>query len=353
MIAMNRYHTATLAKIFIVLLSCTTLIRAQERDKSANEGELLPRISGQQQWHPEQVRAELLSLSDEADATFTFVRDFSVVRQIFANSGRDGLEEAILNNRESRARIAGMSATEMAAYSVAFPEGGSLRRLKSIIRRMRNNPSYLRALNRAEGWFNDSNTAVAAIDRSRESEGRLSSKERVEFTKDSCDWKSLTDFPSAADVAIANGVLIAIQAVLQGLDETAGTTSAPNPAYYIALAAKTIDGAVLTALEIKRENGTWCQDMAFNIQGGLVADSGFLLHTVFTEGNGYAERVKSLVTALYEQAKAKGLDVPCVAATLAKADQFYASRDWLEAYKKYREAYQFISADPPDTCPVP
>jgi hypothetical protein len=198
------------------------------------------------------------------------------------------------------------------------------------------------SLDRAAKWFISEKNRSSVAD--PEKAGLRSSPSAPAFTRPVCNFNNLVDFPSAADIGIAKGVLLAIDVIINSLNPSLGN-NVPNPAYYIAVAAKTISKGVVLGLEEPRDAGLWCQDMAFNLQGAMMSDSSFIDAVLFPPSSGgFLEFLKDFIPAIIQKASEKGVSTWCANDRLAEANSFYNQNKWLEAYKKYRTAYANIGA---------
>ncbi len=355
---MTKRFLITFVILFAAVLSPAKSLWAQERQSNDSRAGV-NRQQDQQRTvivkrNVQQLRTEINALCDEADSAFGFLATYSIAQDSIQKIGYEGLSEIVAKIDEARTRIAAFSDNDLLAVSDSFPDSEMTGRLVATLRKMRTDAAYQVALNRAEKWFN-AQAKRAAVAKEAKANVRTAPSAPA-FTRPDCNFKTLTDYPSAADIGITQGILLPIDIILASLDPDLGN-NAPNPAYYIAVAAKAITGAILLGLESARDAGLWCQDMAFNIQGAMTTDGQFIIYFMFpnlyssgtvpfpVQGGGFADFLKEFVHAIYEQARDNGIPTQCANNRLTEADAYYNQQDWPNAYKKYREAYANLGAD--------
>lgn len=356
---MTKRFLILLALLFVAVLSPAKSLWAQEGRQSDSSRAGTNRQQDQQRTvvvkrNVQQLRAEINTLCDEADATFGFLTSYAIAQDSVQKAGYEGLSEIITRINEARTQIASYTDNQLLAVSDSFPDSELMGRLIATLRKIRTDAGYQLSLSRAEKWFNAESQRASAAKAAKANAKTAPSAPA--FTRPDCNFKNLTDYPSAADIGITQGFLLPINIILASLDPDLGN-NAPNPAYYAAVAAKAITGAILLGLESARDAGLWCQDMAFNIQGAMTADGQFIIYFMFPNlyvsggnpfpnfGGGYADFLKDFVHAIYEQARDNGVPVQCANTRLTEADAYYNQQDWPNAYKKYRDAYANIGAD--------
>lgn len=290
----------------------------------------------------QQLRAEINGLYDEADATFGFLAQYLIAQDSVQKVGYEGIAEILTRISEYRKQVASLSDNQLLIIGDAFPPTDTVERLKATLRKIRIDAAYQVSLDRAEKWFVSEKNRSSVTD--AEKAGVRSAPSSPAFTRPVCNFYNITDFPSAADTGIAKGVLLAIEIIINSLNPSLGN-NVPNPAYYIAVAAKAITKAIVLGLDGARDAGLWCQDIAFYMQGALMTDGLFFDAILFPPSSGgYHEFMKDILPALIQKAQEKGVAINCANARLAEANAFYNQGKWADAYKKYRTAYANIGA---------
>ncbi|MFN0111623.1 MAG: hypothetical protein ACKVZH_22405 [Blastocatellia bacterium] len=343
---MTKRFLITLTILFAVILSLASPLFAQgdrrigdnrtpiERQQEAR-GLATPRTV-------QQLRADINALCDEADVTFEFFSRYSIAQDSVQKLGYEDMAEVLK-------RIAGIR-TQMASYSDdflltmgdGFPSAEGVGRLKAVLSKVRADVAYQASLSRAEEWFVSEKNRSSVTD--PEKAGARSTTSAPAFTRPVCNFYNLVDFPSAVDIGIAKGVLLAIEIIINSLNPSVGN-NAPNPAYFIAVIAKGITKAIVLGLDGARDAGLWCQDIAFYIQGAMMTDGLFIDAVLFPPSSGgYMEFLKDFIPAIITKAQEKGVAVNCANDRRVEGDIFYNQGKWADAYKKYRTAYANIGA---------
>lgn len=290
----------------------------------------------------QQLRAEIKGLFDEADATFGFLAQYSIAQDSVQKSGDDDMAEVLKRVAEIRAEFAAYSDSSLLLVSGGLPDSVTMERLTSTLRKIRTDAAYQASLDRAEKWFLSEKNRSSVAD--TEKAGVRSAPSAPAFTRPVCNFYNITDFPSAVDTGIAKGVVLAIEIIINSLNPSLGN-NVPNPAYFIAVAAKGISKAIAIGLDGARDAGLWCQDIAFYMQGALMTDGLFYDAILFPPSSGgYIEFLKDILPALITKAQEKGIPTWCASDRMAEGNNFYNQSKWVDAYKKYRTAYANIGA---------
>lgn len=332
------------ALVILILLSSNPLL-AQDRQVDSNRTPIVrqsePRIAVTER-SPAQLRADMLAVCDEAEATFNFLARYSIAESGIQKIGYENISEVLGQIAESRKQIEEFPDSYLQLMNYSFPDSGTLDRLAISLRAMRTDERFQVSLGKAEKWFSENKGNARA---QGTTVGVRTAPSAPAFIRQSCDFRNLTDFPSAADVGIAQGVALAVDVVLLFLDIDAGN-NVPNPAYFIAVAAKAIVGPIVLGLEGARDAGLWCQDLAFNMQGALTTDGQFVVSFLLPpSAGGFEDYLKDFVEAVIQRATENGIPTNCASTRLSEGIAYYNANDWSNAYKKFRTAYANIAAD--------
>jgi hypothetical protein len=344
---MTKKNLISLSTMLALVFSSVVPLFAQDGRQISNDRSPINRQSGQRtvmtQRSADQLRAEMLAACDEAEATFNFMAKYSIVQDGVQKKGYKNISGVLEQVTDLRKQIGAIPDSVLQEMSNTFPDSETIERLKLSLRQMRSDPGFQSSLEKAEEWFNS--TAKASARTGGSKSAARSSTSAPAFTNTLCNFSNLTDFPSALDIFITQTILHVLNVILLFLEPTMGN-NAPNPAYYIAFAAKAIVGAVLLGLEGARDAGLWCQDLATNMQFGMITDGLFYVSFMYPNNvGGYADYLKDFVTAIIQKAIDSGVNVQCALTRRGEADAFYNAGDWGNAYKKYRSAYQNIGAE--------
>lgn len=344
---MTKRNLILLATLVALILSPVQPLLAQDGRPTDNNRTPINRQSGQRtivtERSAEQLRSEMISICDEAEATFKFMAGYSIAQDGIQKVGYENISGVLEQITDSRKQIEAFSDSYLQTMNNSFPDSGTLERLTLTLRKMRSDPGFQSSLEKAEKWFNSENRTASSPQAAKSS--IPSTPSSPAFLREVCDFGNLTNFPSPTDIGITQGVLLVVDVILLFLDIDLGN-NVPNPAYFVAVAAKAITGAILLGLEGARDAGLWCQDMAFNIQGALTTDGQFVVSFMLPRSaGGYEDFIKDFVTAILQKAMEKSVPTNCGATRLAEANNYYDTGNWANAYKKYRSAYANIAAD--------
>lgn len=342
---MTKRFLITLTILFVVILSIATPLMAQGDRQT---GDSRTPINRQQDnraavtyRNAQQLRSELNTLYDETEATLEFFNQYLIAQEGVKKMGYEDMEEALRHIAYLRTQIASYSDNTLLLMGDSFPDSAMMGRLVSILRKVRTDAAYQASLNRAEKWFNSGNNRVS---NGESPAGVRSAPTAPAFTKAICDFSNLVNFPSAADIGIAKGVLLVIDVVVNSLNASLGN-NIPNPFYIAAVIAKGVTEEILFGLESARDAGMWCQDLAFVMQDAMMKDALYIDAVLFPpSAGGFMEYLKDFIPAIITKAQEKGVPVNCANTRLAEANTSYNQGKWADAYKHYREAYTNIGA---------
>ena len=343
---MTKRNLISLFTLLALIFSSVVPLYAQDGRQISNDRTPINRQPGQRtvvaQRSADQLRGEMSAACDEAEATFKFMANYSIAQDGVQKIGYENFSGVLEQIANLRKQVGAIPDSDLQAMGNSFPDSETLERLTQSLRKMRSDPEFLASLESAEKWFN-SDARTSARAGASKSFARSSTSSPA-FTRTLCNFSNLTDFPSAKDIGITKRVLHVANVFLLSFDPSLGN-NVPNPLYFIPVAAKAIVGAVLLGLESARDAGLWCQDLATNMQFGLVVDAQIYVNFMYPNGiGGYADYLKELVTAMIQKAMDSGIPTNCASTRLAEADVFYNAGDWGNAYKKYRAAYSNIGA---------
>lgn len=310
---------------------------------------------------PEQIRAELVAVYVEAEATFKYLSRYAIARDSFQQSRFGEVSDVIANVAESRKLIEAMPDSYLEIMYNSFPDSKAVSRLANGLRKIREDASLQAVMERSDKWYSSES---ARVSRGEDANADLrSSPSAPSFIKPVCHFDNLNNYPSATDVGIAKGVAFALEIVTLLIPPTFEVpiigVDIPSPVRIIAAIAWGVSYAIVIGLENARDEGTYCMNLAFTIQGvrddetlGIIS---LLMPPTKINGGtaigGYADFLQEFVTAAITNAKNRGITIPmgtvtdCATERLNEANSLYGQGNkYVEAFKKYRAAYQNIGA---------
>jgi hypothetical protein len=300
-----------------------------------------------------QMRAEMVSVYVEAEATFKYLSEYIIVRENLQKLGYGDLSDVVTGVIESRKLIEAMPDSYIELMTNSFSDPSAVSNLATGLRQMREDADFQAALERSEKWF--------ISERARTSLGEVtnsnlrSSPSAPSFIRPSCNFSNLNNYPSATDIGIAKGFSFLAENIASLIPQTIDIPiigiKIPSPARIIAAIAWGIVEGVVIGLEEERSNGIYCMNLAIVIQSFLTVDGKYNATILLpSSAGGFAQFMKEFVTAAIQNAKDRNIPIPmgtatdCATERLNEADANYSAGSWANAYKKYRSAYQNINA---------
>lgn len=348
---MKRRVTFSITTAAILILSFAQHLSAQDGRQFVN------RLSGSKESAqrsavtlntPKQKREELIALYVEAEATFRYLSGYAIGLTSFQKNGYGDVSSLLEDIVTSRKLIETMPDNYVEVMYGSFRDPKAVKRLANGLRKVREDVNFQAALDRSEKWFS---AESARISRGEDANSDVrSAPSAPSFTDPVCHFNDLNFYPSAADVGIAKGVAFAAEIVTLLIPPTIDVPilgfKIPSPARAIAAIAWGVLEALVIGFENARDDGTYCQGLAINIQSALTTDGTFNASIILPkDAGGFANLLKEYVAAAIQNAKNKSIQVNCADTKLAEADGFYSQGKWSDAYKKYRSAYQNINAN--------
>ena len=336
----------------ILVLSPVQRFSAQEGKQSSGRaavGKQATQPQAAAQRTPAQLRSELDALYDELSATVQFVSAYAIGRDAFQNMGFDGgMPDVMSALTTSRKQLQNMPDNQILQAGESLPNSADLNKAIVSLQKMRTDPEFQAALSRADQWFN---SEAGRSLREAANANIRSTPSAPSYIKPVCHFDDPLNYPSAKDLSIAKAFAFAAEIVFLLVPAEVEIpiigVEAPNPVRIALAIAWGVLEAISLGLDQARSEGTYCQSLLFTIHGNLTNDAKFQMSLVLPRSaGGYADFVKDAVTNAISIANSKGIPTNCASARLAEADGFYNQGQWVDAYKKYREAYSKIGAAP-------
>jgi hypothetical protein len=300
-----------------------------------------------------QMRAEMVSVYVEAEATFKYLSEYAIVREHFPKLGYGNFPEVMTGIIESRKLIEAMSDSYIEIMTNSFRDPSAVSSLAKGLRKMREDAGFHAVMERSEKWFNSERARVLTGEVA-DSNVR-STPSAPSFTRPICNFSNLNNYPSATDVGIAKGFSFLGQIITLLIPPTIEIPilgfEIPQPARIIAAIAWGVVEGVVIGLNYGRNEGIYCMNLAIVIQSFLTVDGKYNATILLpSSAGGFAQFVKEYVTAAIQNAKDGNIPIPmgtttdCATERLNEANVHYNAGSWANAYKKYRSAYQNINA---------
>ncbi|MFN0111624.1 MAG: hypothetical protein ACKVZH_22410 [Blastocatellia bacterium] len=296
---------------------------------------------------PEQIRAEMNAIYDELEATVKYLSDYAIGRNAFQQIGYEGIFDVVSSVTACRTQLQAMSDNSLLEANIYIPNSTKLKKIAASLHKMRFDPDFQIAMDRAEKWFNSESSRSSGSEAA--SPNARSTPSAPSFIKPVCHFDNLLNYPSAKDLSIAKafalvGEIVFLLVPSEVVIPVIGV-QIPNPIRIALAIAWGITEAISLGLDQARSEGVYCQTLALNMQGFMTNDAKFNLSVLLPrDAGGFADFLKDMVTASIQIATSKGIPVQCASTRLAEADAFYSQSKWADAYKKYRAAYQNIGA---------
>ncbi|MBS1790827.1 MAG: hypothetical protein JST85_24130 [Acidobacteria bacterium] len=295
----------------------------------------------------ETLRRNLVAAYDETDALIRFLAGYEVIRK---SDVMEGYELVCQKLETESARIGQMSAAELMMQSDNLPNMSNLIRLAEISRSIRNDAKVQKVLLKAERLSQSGALSKAASSARK----KLNSPALIPPTPGfppSCNWDDPSTYPSGADLAISNGVALALHALADALPGILGFFFTVPNAVRIALviAAYAVD-EVTNALAAVAADAAYCEAVRLLIEKNMTNDEGFMA-LLFTN-DFYLGYLLNTVRSSLTKATNTGIPTNCGNARLTEALTYFDSSDAftgtgpdrVTVYNKLRAAYQNIGA---------
>ncbi len=353
---MTRRILLALAATSFALLAFASPHTAQERqvgDRTPTGGRSQENRQVVDMAEAENLRRNLVAAYDETDALIRFLAGYEVIRKIDV---MQGYELACQKLEAESARIGQMTTAELMTAVELMKQGDNLQKTSTIIRlaeisrSIRNDAKVQKVLLKAER-LSQSGLLSKAASSSRK---KINSRSLIPPTPGfapSCNWDDPSTYPSGADLAISNGVALALHVLADALPGILGFfVTVPNPIKIALIIAAYAVDEVTNALAAVAGDAAYCEQVRLVIEDNLTNDDGYMA-LLFTN-DFYLGYVVQTVRSALTKATNTGIPTNCGNARLTEALMFFDSSDAftgtgperITAYSKLRAAYQNIGA---------
>lgn len=290
------------------------------------------------------MRGDLMAGFNQLEALLKLFAEYPALRDSFSMVTYD---QTIKDLSDERDRIQALSVDDLMRQNQLLPNPKPIRQLATVLEKAMSDSRFLAALEKANKAMLTSNGRAATA---RMAGAKITYGPDVvaapSFTKPGCNYDTPNDYASASDLGITNSIIIAESTAIDSLPDSFSVAgfSAPNLIRIGLVIARGVTEEIYNGLEISNGNGTYCESLRMFIEDKM-KDTGYvvILAVPYSQG-GYLDYVKDSVNAIYNEAIGRGFPVSCAQDRLNEANNFFASGQWLQAYKKYQAAYQNIGA---------
>jgi len=345
---MTRKILIALMKISLVLLAAAPSYLAQDRQL----GDRTP-VGGRPQGDrqiltPEaaaKMRSDLITAYAESDALVKFLAGYDFLRQSQAMEDYESVCEQLA---KERARVEQLSLDEVMLEAGYWPNSESLNRIIEVSRAVRTDAKFQEAIAKAERYYQANQSRSSSAARGSNSRAVIASPA---FIAPICNFDDPSNYPSGTDLAISNGIGIALHVLYDVLpDEEGFLFGIPFlPKILLVIAAGVAD-EVTNALNAVATDARYCESLRLYIEDKLANEASY--NALLMTDDFYLTFTFKTVKASFTKAISDGIPLNCGQTRLTEATAFFNSSDTftgtgpqrVTAYQKLRAAFQNIGA---------
>lgn len=339
---MTRRILTALTAISFVLLIFASSNSAQERqagDRSQGNSQIASVAE------VEKFRSDLLSAYEESEALVKFLAGFNFIRQ---STAMEGYETACQKLETERARIERMSAAELLTQVNNLPDSKSLKRIIEVSRSTRTDAKLQEVIRKVERY-----SQAGLLARNSSSAKEAYSRGAVSapaYIPPICNFDDPSNYPSGTDLAISNGIALALHALADALPGILGFFVSVPDFVQIALyiAAYAVD-EVTNALQSVAIDAVYCESIRLYVEDNLTNDDGYT--ALLISNDFYLTFMLKSVRSAVTKATNTGIPINCANDRLTEANAFFSGDTFsstgsnrVAAYNKLRAAFQNIGA---------
>jgi len=338
-----------LAAISFLLLALAPPHSAQER-QAGNRKPAGDRSSGTNQVvtvaDAEKLRASLVTAYDETEALVKFLAGYDFLRQSIA---MQDYQTACQKLEAERAQIGQISVDELIAQANRLPDLKAINQIIETSRSIRTDTKILQVFQKVERY-----SEAGVLPRGASAKKLPNSRDvktAPAYIPPLCNMDDPSNYPSGADLAISNGIALALHAIADSLPGILGFFfTVPDPVRIaIVIAAYAVD-EVTNALNAVASDAAYCEATRLYIEDNLVNDDGFT--AILISNDFYLTFMLRTVRTALSKATNTGIPINCGNARLTEAAAYFDGADnfsgtgpqRVDAYSKLRTAYQNIGA---------
>ncbi len=343
---MTRRILTALTAISFVLLVFASPNSAQER-QAGDRSQGISQTSSVAE--VEKFRSDLLSAYEESEALVKFLAGFDFIRQ---STAMEGYETACQKLETERARIERMSVAELLSQVSNLPDSKSLKRIIEVSRSTRNDAKLQEVIRKVERYSQAAmlarNSSSAKAAKEAYSRGAVAAPA---YIPPICNFDDPSNYPSGTDIAISNGIALALHSLADALPGILGFFVSVPDFVQIALfiAAYAVD-EITNALQSVAIDAVYCESIRLYIEDNLTNDDGYT--ALLVTNDFYLTFMLKSVRSALTKATNTGIPINCGNARLTEANAFFNGSDVFNstganrvaAYNKLRAAFQNIGA---------
>jgi len=294
----------------------------------------------------EKLRNELVTAFSESEALLKYLASYDFLRQ---NQVMAGYETLVEDLEKESARIQQLTLPEVFVQAASWPDSESLNRVIELSRQVRNDEKFREVIRRAERFSQSGAQARPPAVTGLNARGVIAAPAYIPPV---CNHDDPSNYPSATDLAIANGVASALHTLADVLPTLLGFLfSVPNFVQIAIVIAAGVADQVANALQAVASDAEYCEKIRLYIEDKLANESGFT--AILMTDDYYLSFMLKSVRAAMTKATSQNIPTNCGQTRLTEgaaffdgSDNFNASNgaDRVTAYKKLRAAFQNIGA---------
>lgn len=292
----------------------------------------------------EKLRGDLVTAYEESNALIKFLAGYEFLRQ---GQAMQDYETVSVELAKESTRIGQLSINEVMLEAPTWPDTDSINRVIELTRSIRTDAKFQEAIKKAERFYQVSQ-ATALSAKGANARGVIAAPT---YIAPICNFDDPSNYPSGTDLAIANGIAIALHTLADVLPDLLGFLFGVPDFVKIALviAAGVVD-EVASALKAVASDAGYCEKVRLYIEDKL-ANEGGITAILMTDDFYFSYTLKTVRSSL-TKAMSDGVPVNCGSARLAEASIYFDGSDSFTgtgperviAYKKLRAAFLNIGA---------
>ena len=345
---MIRRILTVLTAICLVIPVLGLPLYAQER-QVGNRTPIGDRSEGRRIIDPveaEKLRTSLVTAYAESDALIRYLAGYGFMRQSVVMTDYETVCQYLT---KERVRVEQMSVVEIISHANNWPDAETLNRVVEVSRSVRADAKLQAVLQKADQYSQAGLTQWSlSLAKENNSRGVIAVPAYIAPT---CDFNDPSNYPSGADIAISNGIGLALHTLADVLPDVLWffLTTVPNFIKIALVIAAGVVDQVTNALVAVKADGGYCEVLRIFVEEQMAADGqifGLQMQDFYLTFS-----LRS-VRAGVAKAQADGVPLNCAMARLTEANAFFNGSDSfigtgpqrVDALRKLRAAYQNIGA---------
>lgn len=294
----------------------------------------------------EKLRNDLITAFTESEELVRYLAGFDFIRQ---SKAMEDYETVLQDLSKERSRIEQMTPSDVLTQVNVLPDPESVNRVIELSRQVKNDAKLREVILTAQRYSQAGFQARGSAAKGLNSRGVIAAPSYIPPV---CNHDDPSNYPSGTDIAISNGVAIALHTLADVLPDILGfLVSVPNfVKIALVIAAGAVD-QVTNALEAVASDAEYCEGIRLYIEDKLANETA--LTAILITDDYYFSFTLKTVRAAITKATSDGIPINCgntrlmeAAAYFDGSDNFIGSSgtDRVIAYRKLRAAFQNIGA---------